>query len=329
VITLGADLGAVASGISLLSRGHLDPAWVVAPVVMLLLLMMFVATYELIFTTFKWLTLSLFAYVIAGFLAHPAGLEALRGTVVPHLELSSQFLLTLAAVFGTAFSPYILFWQGSMEVTEMEHLGRRQQEMREGVDQRHLRVARIDVLSGMFIAQAVMYFIILTTAATLNAHGITNITTPADAARALQPLAGSAAYVLFALGFIGAGLLAIPVLAGSAAYAVIELSGTTGSLELKPRAAPTFYALIAVSMLLGLGMNFLHINIIQALVVASAISGAVAAPLILLVSVLGADRRHMRDRVSGPLSRTLTWTAGVLMAVIAAAWIFSPLLSRI
>jgi Mn2+/Fe2+ NRAMP family transporter len=216
-----------------------------------------------------------------------------------------------------------------MEVTELEHRGIREQEMRQGVDQRHLRVARIDVFSGMFIAQAVMYFIILTTAATLHAHGISNINTPDDAAKALEPLAGSAAFLLFALGFIGAGLLAIPVLAGSVAYAVTELAGTTGSLELKPRAAPTFYALIALSMLIGLGMNFLHINVIQALVVASAISGAVAAPLILLVSVLGADRRMMRDRVSGPLSRTLTWIAGVLMSVIAAAWILSPLLSRI
>jgi NRAMP (natural resistance-associated macrophage protein)-like metal ion transporter len=329
VITLGADLGAVAAGLELLSRGHLHAVWMVAPAAVLVLLLQFRATYETIFHIFKWLTISLFAYVLAGLLAHPQGLEVLRATVVPHLETSSQFLLTMAAVFGTAFSPYILFWQGSMEVTEMERAGTRDQEMREGVDRRHLRAARIDVLTGMLFAQLVMYFVILTTAATLHAHGITDITSPDQAARALEPIAGPAAFLLFALGFIGAGMLAVPVLSGSAAYAVTEFLGIPGTLEAKPHAAPTFYALIAAATAAGLAMNFLGINVIQALVIASAISGAVSAPLILLITVFGADRHVMRNRASGPLSRTLTWTAGVVMSAVALAWIFSPLLSRI
>lgn len=329
VVTLGADLGAVAAGIALLARGHAAATLLVVPVAAVVLALQVFATFEVIFRIFKWLTLALFAYVAAGLLSHPATLDVLRGTLVPHVESSTGFLLTLAAVFGTAFSPYILFWQGSMEATELERAGTRRWEIRHGVGPRHLRAARVDVLTGMFVAQAVMYFVILTSAATLHAHGVTRISGLDQAARALQPVAGSAAFVLFALGFIGAGMLATPVLSASAAYAVTELTGARGSLELKPRAASAFYAVIAAATAVGTALNFLHLDLIQVLVVASAISGAVSAPLILLVTAVGADRRVMRNRSSGPLSRTLTSVAGAAMGLVALAWLCSPLLRRL
>ncbi len=326
LITLSADLGAVAAGLALLARGRVDPLWLVIPVAAALLALQFRATFEVIFNVFKWLTLSLFAYVIAGVLAHPDGLAVLRATVVPHLDRTPQFLLTLAAVFGTAFSPYIFFWQGSMEITELEVRGRRSEAQRRDVDDRYIHAARADVFTGMFFAQLVMYFVILTTGAVLHTHGVTGVSSAEQAARALQPVAGPGAFLLFSLGFVGAGMLAVPVLAASTAYAVKECMGFGGSLEVKPRAAPRFYAIIVVAMVIGAGLNALHVDLIQALVVASAVSGAVAAPLIIAITVLGGDRRMMGERTSGRLSRTLTWTAGVLMTAIAAAWIVSPIL---
>jgi NRAMP (natural resistance-associated macrophage protein)-like metal ion transporter len=328
VITLGADLGAVAAGGELLARGHVRAVWLVVPVAALVVLLMLRATFETIFSVFKWLTLTLFAYVAAGLLVHPPALEVIRATFVPHVETSSAFLLMMAAVFGTAFSPYILFWQGSMEVTEMERAGLHEESQRRGVDERHLRAARVDVFTGMFFAQMVMYFVILTSAAVLHTHGQTAISTPDQAAAALQPLAGPVAFLLFALGFIGAGMLAVPVLAGSSAYAICEYAAIPGTLEARPRYAPTFYALIVLATAVGTALNFTHINLIDALVIASAIGGAVSAPLILLVTVVGQDRRIMGERRSGRLSGTLTWTAGVLMSLIALAWVVSPLIGR-
>jgi Mn2+/Fe2+ NRAMP family transporter len=175
----------------------------------------------------------------------------------------------------------------------------------------------------MFFSQLVAYCIILTAAAVLHAHGTTNIQTAADAARALTPFAGPVASVLFSAGFIGTGLLAIPVLSTSTAYAVNEVARLPASLATRPRYEPTFYAIIVVATAIGVGVNLVHLNVIQALVIASALGGVAAGPLLVLMTLFGADRRHMAERASGPLSRCLTWISAGAMGLAAVALVVS------
>src|SRR5207244_10004786 len=189
--------------------------------------------------------------------------------VVPRIEWSSGFLATLVGILGTTISPYLFFWQASQEVEDERAHGRRTVAQREGATDEELRVARTDVMTGMFFSNVVMYFIILTTAATLHAHGKTDITTAREAAEALRPFAGNGAYLLFTLGLIGTGMLAVPVLAGSAAYAVAEARVWRGTLEDKPRLAKKFYAVVAVSMLLGLSLNYAGIHAVKMLFLAA------------------------------------------------------------
>jgi Mn2+/Fe2+ NRAMP family transporter len=314
-INLGADLGAVAAGGSLLSRGMLQPLWLVVPVALLVVGLQFFATYELIFKVFKWLTLVLFAYVITGFVSHPQVLEVLKATLVPHVEPSRDFITATVAVLGTTISPYLFFWQASSEVDQMRAAGLQTEAQRRGVRLQELRAARADIMIGMAFSQIVMYFIILTSGAVLHAHGKTSVQTAAQAAEALAPLAGPLAFVLFALGLIGTGLLAVPILSGSAAYAVKEFLGLKGSLATKARYRPSFYGVIAAATLAGVGINFAQLDPIRALFTAAVINGAVAPPLLVLIVLLGSDRSFMKDRVSGPWSKGLTWIATGLMAV--------------
>ena len=326
VITLGADLQAVAAGVQLVSRGLLQASWMIVPVAAALVGFQLFGRYEMLYRTFRWLTLALFAYVAAALVVRPGAMMVLIATFVPHVELSSRFLLTLVAVLGTTLSPYLFFWQPAQEIDVQKAMGRLSIDQRTGVDARELQAARTDTFIGMFFSQLVAYCIILTTAAVLHAHGTTNIQTAADAAQALTPFAGPVAFILFAVGFIGTGLLAIPVLSASAAYAVNEVARIPGTLTGKPRYEPTFYAIIVVATAIGLGMNLLHLNLIQALVIASALSGVTAVPLLMLMTLFGADRRYMADRASRLLSRGLTWISAVGMALAAAALVASPLL---
>ncbi|TMD06672.1 MAG: divalent metal cation transporter, partial [Chloroflexi bacterium] len=215
-INVGADLGAVAAGGALLSRGALKTIWLVVPVAALILGMQIFASYDTIFKIFKWLTLALFAYVVSAIYAHPDLREVLWATFVPHVEFSREFITAMVAVFGTTISPYLFFWQASSEVDELAQAGRVTENRRRGCRTSDLRAARTDVVIGMFFSNLVMYFIILTTAAVLHAHGKTDIQTADQAAAALAPLAGPFAFIVFALGMVGAGLLAIPILSGSA-----------------------------------------------------------------------------------------------------------------
>ena len=318
-INLGADLGAVAAGGSLLSRGRLEPLWLVLPAALLVLGLQFFVTYELIFKVFKWLALVLFAYVITGFLSHPQPLEVLKATFVPHIEMSRDFITAMVAVLGTTISPYLFFWQASSEVDQMRAAGLKTEAQRRGVRVTELRAARVDILIGMAFSQVVMYFIILTSGAVLHAHGKTSVQTAAQAAEALAPLAGPFAFVLFAVGLIGTGLLAVPILSGSAAYAVKEFFGLKGSLATKARYRPAFYGVIAAATAAGVLMNFMHIDPIRALFLAAVINGAVAAPLLILIVLLGSDRGFMKGRVSGPWSRVLTWITTGAMATATVA----------
>lgn len=318
-INAGADLGAVAAAGSLLTQGAIKEIWLVVPVAGLILGMQLFFTYKAIFKIFKWLTVALFAYVIAGFMVHPDLRQLLVSSVVPHLEASKDYIAALVAIFGTTISPYLFFWQASSEVDEMRAAGKLREAERHGVRSAELRAARADIVIGMFFSQLVMYFIITTTAAVLHAHGKTDVQTADQAAQALAPLAGQWAFVLFALGMIGTGLLAIPILTGSCAYAVRDFFGLKGTLADRPKYRPTFYAIMALATVAGLGINLVGINPIRALYVTAIINGVVAPPLMVLIVLLGSSREVMGRRVSGPLSKSLTWIATAVMGVAAIA----------
>src|SRR5437870_3030868 len=206
---IGADLGAVAAGGSLLSRGIVHPLWLMIPVALLVLGLEIFASYAVMFKIFKWLTLALFAYVITAFFAHPQLLDVLKATFIPHLEFSRDFAMALVAVLGTTISPYLFFWQASSEVEEMAAADSNPLVRRRGVTAAELRAARVDSVVGMAFSNLVMYFIILTSAAVLHAHGKTDVQTANQAAAALAPLAGPFAFIVFSIGMIGTGLLAI------------------------------------------------------------------------------------------------------------------------
>ncbi len=315
---VGADLGAVAAGGALLSRGAVRALWLVVPVALLIIVMQVFATYATIFKIFKWLTLALFAYVITAFFAHPALLEVLKATFIPHLEFSKGFVMALVAVLGTTISPYLFFWQASSEVDELAAAGATNPEVgRRGLKLAELRAARADVVIGMAFSNLVMYFIILTSAAVLHAHGKTDIQTADQAAAALAPLAGPFAFIVFSVGLIGAGLLAIPILTGSAAYAIKEFLGLRGSLASKPQQRPTFYVILTLATMAGGAMNFMHLDPIRALFISAVINGVVAPPLLLLIVLLGADAAIMKRAVSGRLSLALTGITTAFMALAA------------
>ncbi len=222
----------------------------------------------------------------------------------------------LVGVLGTTISPYLFYWQASQEVEEERAQGKTLAQ-RKGASDDDLRRLRVDVMTGMFASNFVMYFIILTTAATLHAHGVVKIETAKQAAEALRPLAGNAAYLLFTLGLIGTGMLGVPVLAGSCAYAISEAAAWRGSLEKKPRGARKFYGVLAAAMTIGLVINYMGLDAVKMLFWSAVVNGALAPPLILLVLLLTSDPKVMGERVSSGLERTLGWATFVIMAAAA------------
>jgi Mn2+/Fe2+ NRAMP family transporter len=327
-INLGADLGAVAAGGSLLTGGMLKQLWLIVPVALLVLYFQLFLSYRTLFSIFKWLSIALFAYVVTGVIAHPSLLTILTATLVPHVELSKDFMVGLVAVLGTTISPYLFFWQASSEIDEMRAAGQMTESQRRGVKLSELRAARFDILIGMAFSQLVMYFIILTSAAVLHAHGRTNVQTASDAAQALTPFLGPFAFIAFALGLIGTGLLAIPILSGSAAYALKEFMGWKGALSTKPGYRPTFYGIIAAATVAGVVINFVHVDPIKALFYSAMINGLVAPPLMVLIVLLGSDRQVMKDNVSGALSRWLSWIATAAMSAAAVALVLTTFILR-
>jgi Mn2+/Fe2+ NRAMP family transporter len=320
VINIGADLGGMAEATQLVT-GIRSLVWI--PFYALLIIgLLFWTSYKLIAKIFKWLTLVLFAYVFASFYANVDWRHALAVTFVPHLEWSRGFLAVLVAILGTTISPYLFFWQAAEEVEE-ERTKRRTLLQRQGATGGELRTARADTIAGMFFSNFIMYFIILTTAATLHAHGHTDIMTARQAAEALRPLAGDGAYMLFTLGLIGTGMLGVPVLVGSCAYAVAEGAAWRGSMADKPRRARGFYAVMAVAMALGLVLNFAGINAVKMLFWSAVVNGLLAPPLILLVILLTSDTKVMGKHVNPPLLRYLGWATFVVMVAAAVGLVFT------
>ena len=314
IFNIGADLGGMAEATEMMT-GVNSHYWTPFYTILIISLLFF-SSYRIIARIFKWLTLVLFAYIAAAFLASPDWGSVINATFIPRVEWSSAFLATFVGILGTTISPYLFFWQASQEV-ENERSRRNGGAERESVSDNDLFIARRDVVTGMLLSEVVMYFIILTTAATLHAHGQTDIETAREAAEALRPLAGNGAYLLFTLGLIGTGILAVPVLAGSAAYAVAEAKEWSGSLDDHPRMSRKFYAVIVISMVLGLVLDFMGFNAVKMLFYSAVLNGVLAPPLIVLVVLLTSDRKVMGERVSSRPLRYLGWLTAIIMTAAA------------
>jgi NRAMP (natural resistance-associated macrophage protein)-like metal ion transporter len=313
IVNIGADLGGMA-GVTEMLTG-VDSRYWTPTYAVLITALLFWGSYKLIARIFKWLTVALFAYIAAAILAHPDWRAVLHATLVPRVEWTGAYWATLVGILGTTISPYLFFWQAAQEVEQEIALGRVTVVERKGASPREIWRARNDTLTGMFFSNLVMYFIILTAAATLHAHGKTTITTAKDAAEALRPLAGNGAYLLFSLGLIGAGMLGVPVLAGSCAYAISEAAGWAGSLEVKPRLARGFYGVIGLAMALGLGLDFAGLDAVKMLFWSAVVNGVLAPPLVILVVLLTSSATVMGKHQSGPVLRILGWIcAGVMTA---------------
>ena len=270
----------------------------------------------------KWLTAVLFAYILSAVLAQPNWSAALRDTLVPHVPWDARAVPTLVGILGTTISPYLFFWQASQEVEEERAKGRRTVAERRGASDHELRDARQDVFTGMAFSNVVMYFIILATAATLFRAGRNDIETSRQAAEALRPLAGDGAYLLFAVGLIGTGLLATPVLAGSASYAVAELFAWRAGLDLKPSQARRFYLVLGGAIVAGVLLNTLGLGAIRMLFLSAIINGLLAPPLMLLVMLVGNNRAIMGTQVNGVWLNVFGWgaTAVMTLAMLAFLW---------
>lgn len=321
-INIGADLGAMADSTALVTG-------LPAPVFLVLFAIFcagaeVVLPYERYVRILKWLTLALFAYVITLFLVNVEWGDALTGLVVPQLHMDSQAITMIVAIFGTTISPYLFFWQASEEAEEVETRDDRHP-LRHAPEEGETELKRIelDTIAGMGASNLVALAIIITTAATLHAGGITDINSSADAAEALRPVAGSYASLIFALGIVGTGLLAVPVLAGSAAYGIGEALGQPVGLDRKPHRAKAFYATIVIATAIGALMNFTPINPIKALFWAAVINGIVAVPVMAVMMLLSTKTAIMgRFTVHGPL-RFVGWLATAVMAVAAVAMFVS------
>lgn len=316
-INAGADISAIAAAINMFVP--IPISVMVVPIAVAIVVLQVWGSYRLIMKVFKWLTLSLFAYVIAAFLAKPDWYEVARATFLPQITLSSEYITTIVAILGTTISPYLFFWEASEEVEEEKSEGRTLLAERKGATDAEIKKEKIDTIVGMLFCNVVFYFVILAAGATLHVSGKTDIQSATDAAQALRPLAGNMATVLFAIGLIGAGLLAVPVLTGSAAYAVAETFGWPSGLDEKPRHAKKFYAVIAASTLIGVAIDFLGINPIKALFWTAVINGVVAPPLLVVVMLVANNKRVMGARTNGLFANIVGWLAAAVMFAAAIA----------
>ena len=315
-INVGADLAAIAAAINLLVPA-LPIAPLVLPIAVGILALQIWGSYRLIARIFKWLTLALFAYIGSAFFARPDWGQVLSSTFIPTIRLDQTFLLALVAILGTTISPYLFFWQATQEVEEEMSMGRTQLWRREGATDQELRYAALDVNVRITFSVLVMYFIMLATAATLHQAGKTDIKSATDAAEALRPLAGDLSSILLAIGLIGSGVLAVPILSGSAAYALSEAFGWKYGLDRNPAKAKQFYAVIAVATLVGVAIDYLGINPIDALFFTAVINGFVAPPLLVMIMLVSNNKKIMGKRTNSRLTNVLGWGAAVVMFLAA------------
>lgn len=305
VIEAAANLGGVGAALNLLVPAPV-PAIVVAVALAVVLFQLF-GSYALLRRIFRWLTLALFAYVAAAVLAEPDWGKVVRATVAPRIEFSSEFLAMTVACIGTSLSAYVYTWQSNQEVEEQIDEGKLTPRQRRGASRRELARTRRDVMIGMIFANIILYFIILSTATTLHPQGITQIDSAAQAAQALEPLAGAGAKWLFALGVVGVGFLAVPVMTTGAAYDLVQGLGQEGNLHHRWSEARLFYGVILIVTVVAAGLNFLGFNPMRALVVSGIVQGFSVPPLLLMMMLMTNDRGMMGERRNSGLLNLLGW----------------------
>lgn len=319
---IGADLGAMAKGAQLLRPSMSFPMLVIGFAAVSLAMQVF-TPYERYAKYLKWLALVLLAYIASAILTGLHWKDLANGALIPHLEFSKEQMLLVCAILGTTISPYLFFWQTSQEIEEQVARGKTSIVSRMGAQKREIRDMRVDVWSGMLLSNIVMFFIISACGAVLFSHGITKIESAAQAAEALRPFAGNATYYLFAGGIIGTGLLAIPVLAGSTSYAVAESLGWKGGLNSKLATAYAFYGIIIISVLVGLGMNFVGLDPIKALIYSAVGNGLVAPIVLLFIVLISSNKRIMGEWVNRRSTTIMGWLVTILMTVAGLAAIYS------
>ena len=313
IVNLGADLAAMGAAVGLLIGG---PIGLYTLLFGLFCIIVEVAlSYERYSSVLKWATLSLFAYVAVVIVAQVPWGEALTSLVVPRIQWTGAYATAVVAILGTTISPYLFFWQAGQEIEEQKRHKVKPLCITPKEAGPELKRIRIDTLTGMAFSSIVSLAIVFATAATLHANGIRDIETSAQAAEALRPIAGNFAFALFALGIIGTGLLAVPVLAGSAAYAVTEMFGISGSLDAKPTKARLFYGTIAVTTLLGVSLQYVGIDPARALYWAAVVNGVLAAPLMVMMMLIVRNPRAMGRLTLGRRATITGWIATGVMAV--------------
>ena len=321
VFNISADLAGMAEASAMLTG---LPSWPFVPIFGISIIAITVyVSYATFARYLKWLTGALFAYIAAAFLARPDWGSALPATFLPTIRGDALSIATLVGILGTTISPYLFFWQASQEVEEEKGHGRVTRAQRRGATLHELADARLDVTSGICLSNLVFYFIILTTAATLHRSGQREIETARQAAEALRPLAGDAAYLLYAVGLIGTGLLAVPVLAGSASFAVAELYGWRAGLDLSPRRGRRFYLVLAGAIVGGMAMDLVGISPVRMLFLSAVTNGLLAPPLLVLVMLVGNNRRIMGEHTNGPWLNVFGWAATGIMAAAALAFLLT------
>lgn len=322
LIEAAANLGGIGAALGLLVPLPV-PVIVVAAAAIILVFQIY-GSYRLLRNTFKWLALALFAYVAAAVLARPDPIAVLRGTFLPSVHFSSDFLAMIVACIGTSLSAYIYTWQSNQEVEEQIEEGRRTVDSRKGASIEELRNTRRDVAMGMVFSNVILYFILLSTGATLHPAGHTAIASAADAAAALAPLAGESAKYLFALGVVGVGFLAVPVMTAGAAYDLAQGIGRPSGLSARPREARLFYTAMVGVTIAAVLLNFLGLNPMQALVWSGIVQGFSVPPLLFILMLLTNDRRVVGEHRNAPLLNITGWvtTAATFAAaaVLVASW---------
>jgi NRAMP (natural resistance-associated macrophage protein)-like metal ion transporter len=319
VVNIAANLGGMGAAAGLVT-GYRSVFWVPLFTLTILAFLIF-SSYRFMTSVLKWLTLVLFSYVISAFLANPDWSAVADGTFHPHFEWSREYLLTFVAILGTTISPYLFFWQAAQNVEQQAEVltpGRARRSI-----ERELRTAGRDVGAGMLISNVIMFFIILTAGSTLHPAGITTVDSAADAAAALEPVAGQAASLIFALGIMGTGMLGVPVLAGSAAYAVAEAGQWRRGMNRKPRQAHHFYVVIVLAMLIGMALNFAGVNPMRMLFGAAVVNGVLAPPLIVVILLICNNRGVMGEKRNGWLINTGGIAAALLMGAGAITLLIS------
>lgn len=324
-LNIGADLGAMAKASQLLNPKLNFDFLVLAFAIFSLGLQIF-TTYDKYAKYLKWLALVLLAYVFSALSANLDFNQILKSASLPTFSFTKDQIFILTAILGTTISPYLFFWQTSQEVEEQILVGKTTLKLRQAeTTDREIKDMRLDVWSGMFLSNLVMFFIIAASGAILYANGITNITSAAEAAEALRPFAGDASYLLFAVGIIGTGLLTIPILAGSASYALSEAFGWKYGLYRKLKEANAFYGVIIISTLIGLGINFLNFDTFKVLIYTAVVNGLVAPVILATIVILSSNKKVMGDRVNGLITTSLGWLITFIMLAAGLATIYYSL----